>query len=206
MKGSVLLHLVIATAMFAAASFAAEPAIGVASALGTFTVDSTDVTGSTDLLNGAEILTTVAPSEIHLRNGVNVRLATRSAGAVFNDHAVLYEGALRVGNFGDYTVHASQFEVKADDPGAQAIIRMDKDTLEIASIGGSVQVTDGLALTTHVLSGTKMAFQQSGAAPAPAHRHKVASDRNTLLWAIGITAAAAIVIGCIAAAQGKSPF
>ena len=210
MKRSTLLSLVVAAAMFAAPSFAATPAIGVATAVGTFTVDSTAVTGSTNVLDGTEVQTTVAPSEIRLQNGVDVRLATRSAGAVFNDHVVLHQGAVRVGNFGDYTVNASQLEVKADDPGAQAIIRMNKNTVEIASIGGSVQVTDGLALTTHVLPGTKMAFQQSGVAPAqtgaaPAPK-PLPSDTKTLYWAIGATAVAAIVIGSIAAAQGKSPF
>jgi hypothetical protein len=210
MKQSTALKLVVVAAVFAAFSFPATPVIGVATAVGTFTVNSASVSGTTSVLDGTEVQTTVAPSEIRLQNGVDVRLATRSAGAVFNDHVVLHEGAVRVGNFGDYSVNASKLEIRADDSRAQAIIRMHKDTVEIASIGGSVQVTDGLSFTTHVLAGTKVAFQQSGAAPAqtgaaPAPK-PLPSDTKTLLWVIGVTAVAAIVIGSIAAAQGKSAF
>ncbi len=62
-----------------------------------------------------------------------------------------------------------------------------------------------------------MSFQQSsanpadqtttGAAPAPAPSpKKMPSDEKTFLWAIGISAVAALAIGLTAAAQGKSPF
>jgi hypothetical protein len=195
--------------------FAAAPLIGVATAVGGYSVDSLPASGTTNLVEGTSLKTASSPSDIHLDNGASVRLATRSAGTLFSDHVVLDQGAVRVNSFSGYQVNAGQFLIQADSPEAQAVVRFNKKTIEVASLGGALRVTDGGAMLTRVASGTKMSFRQSGASPgqpqqvaqtgaAPAPRGP--SDRKTLLWVIGITAAAALAIGLTAAAQGKSPF
>lgn len=229
MTRNVFLTLVVASAFSAAGSFAATPAIGVATAVGAFSVNNASITGNVDVFDGTALRTTIAPGDVHLGNGVAVRLATRSAGTVFGDHMVLREGAVRVTNFDQYPIEVHDLEVQADDAGATAIVRVTPKTIEVASIGGSVNVTDGGAMLTRVAAGTKMSFQnqnsgannsqtqpgqtqpgQTGAAPAqtgapPAEKGPI-SDKKAILWAAGICAVGAIVVGSIAAAQGKSPF
>jgi len=156
-----------------------------------------------------------APSEVHLSGGADVRLATRSAGTFFADHIALEQGAMRVSSFNGLTVNARQLQIASDEAGTQAVVRIGKKTVEVASIGGSVNVMDS-GLLTRVAAGTKVSFQQTGAsspdqqsttgaAPAPT-RGKMPSDEKTFIWAIGITAVAGLVVGLTAAAQGKSPF
>ncbi len=176
--------------------FGASPAIGTNGSYGPIT-------------EGAQLETAASASDLSLENGVSVRLSPRSAGTVFSDHIVLEEGSLRVGNFNGYTVDAGQIRIQATDPGAQAVVRVTNKTIEVASVGGNLNVTDGGAMLTRVVSGTRMSFQQSAAGTrtgaAPAHK-RLPSDEHIMVWMIGITAVAALAIGLTAAAQGKSPF
>ena len=195
--------------------FAANATIGVASTIGTISINQALISGKSELSDGSRLETTSAPSDVRLSNGVDVRLATRSAGSFFSDHVILDQGALKVGNFNNISVDAAQLKISSDEAGSQAVVRMTKKTVEIASLGGSVNVMDG-GLLTRVAAGTKMSFQQTGgspdqsnvntgATPAPAPR-RMPSDQKTFFWVIGITAVAALAIGLTAAAQGKSPF
>jgi hypothetical protein len=187
--------------LFSVGCFAASPTIGVVTSSGS---------GEMSVTDGSALKTESAASDVRLDNGVAVRLAPRSAGTVFGDHAVLEEGAARVSNFGGYQVQAGQLIIEAETPETAAVIRFRKETIEVASIGGAVKVTDGGAMLTRVAAGSKLAFQnsgaspaQSGASPAPNKSH---SETKVWLWVIGGIAAAALAIGLTAAAQGKSPF
>lgn len=212
----------IAAIASAAPVWAAGPAIGVATAVGAFSLNSASVTGNADVVEGAQLRTTVAPSNVRLESGVDVRLATRSAGTVFGDHLVLREGAVRMANFNGYPVQVNDLQVQADTPGAQAIVRITAGSVEVASLGGAVKVTDGGAMLTRVAGGTKMSFQNSGTNPggtnpgqtgaspaqtgaAPAEKGPV-SDKKVILWTAGVCAVGAIVVGALAASEGKSPF
>jgi hypothetical protein len=181
-------------------------------------VNQAAVSGPTNLSDGSSLETTTTPTEIHLAIGADVRLATRSAGTFYADHVQLNQGALRVSNFGGLKVNASQLEIGSDDPGAQAVIRFKRNNIEIASVGGAVNVMDS-GMLTRVAAGTKMSFQQSGAgtnpqaqpantgaATAAPKTGKMPGDEKTFIWVIGITAVAALVVGLTAAKQGKSPF
>lgn len=220
--GNGFFSLAVLAVLSAAPAFSASPSIGVATAVGSYSVDSSSVTGNTDVFNGTQLRTTIAPSDVHLANGADVRLATRSQGTLFSDHLELSDGALRVSKFDSYPVHARQLQIQADTPGAEAIIRMKGRTVEIASLGGTVRVTDGGAMLTRVSAGTKIAFQnttappaQSGAAPgqapaatgaAPAPEQGPLSNKKAILWTAGVCAVGGLVVGLIAAEQGKTPF
>jgi hypothetical protein len=217
MKRNGFLNLLLAAALSSGAAFSGSPSIGVANAAGSFSLNNAVVQGSSDVFNGARLDTISSPSEIHLQSGADVRLSSKSSGTVFADHAVLERGAMRVGNFDKYSVEVRQLQIQADSPGSEAVVRLKGNTVEVASLGGSVRVGDGASMLTHVAAGTKMSFQdaaaggrsgaQSGAQTgAPSGRPKVASDTHVLYWFIGVTAGAAIAIGAIAAAKGKSPF
>lgn len=221
MTRNVFLTFVVATALSAAPAFAASPTIGVATAVGAFSVNNASISGNVDVFDGTQLRTTIAPGDVHLDNGVDVRLATRSAGTVFGDHLVLREGAVRIAKFDSYPVEVHDLQIQADNPATTAIVRMTAKTIEVASIGGTLKVTDGGAMLTRVAAGTKMSFQnqntgtntgqtgatpgQTGAAPAPAEKGPM-SDKKAILWAAGVCAVGAIVVGSIAASQGKSPF
>lgn len=209
-------------ALFATSSFAAgagngpvaNAPIGIAMGIGTFTVDSASVAGPIDIASGTELQTTITPSDVHLENGVDVRLATRSTTTLYGDRVVLKDGAVRVNHFADYSVQVGGLTVQADSFGTEAIIRTTPKNIEIASIGGTVRVSDGGAMMTRVAAGTKMAFQNTGANPgqtptvtgaAPAEKGPI-SDKKAILVSAGVCAVGAIVVGSIAAAQGKSPF
>jgi hypothetical protein len=196
------LTALVCAAVFSVVCFAASPTIGV--------VATSSTAGETSLIDGSALKTENTASDVRLDNGVAVHFAPRSAGTVFTDHTVLEQGAARVSNFASYPIEAGKLSVQSETPGTEAVIRLENRTIEIASLGGALKVTDGGAMLTRVEAGTKMSFQNSGATPgqsgaSPAPR-KPRSETKTWLWVIGGISAAALAIGLTAAAQGKSPF
>jgi ferric-dicitrate binding protein FerR (iron transport regulator) len=160
---------------------------------------------------GSVLQTESAPREVHLDNGIDVLMASRSMGTLYGDRVVLERGAARVSHFDGYRVDAGQLHIEADTPGAEAVVRMHKSEIQVASTRGALKITDGAALVTRVTVGSKMSFQNSGAsadqsASGAAPEKKPRSELKTYLWVIGGIAAAAIAIGFVATAQGKSPF
>jgi len=179
---------------------AATPTIGTISSIST---------GETSLTEGSLIAASNTASDVRLESGVNVHLAARSSGTIFSDHAVLGQGSARVSNFAGYSVQAGQLQIDSDTPGTEAIVRLQKDSIEIASLGGDVKVSSGGAMLTRVVSGTRMSFQSSGASQgksgaAPGNR--TSSETKVWIWVIVGISAAALAIGLTAAAKGKSPF
>jgi hypothetical protein len=149
---------------------------------------------------GTQLETTASASDVSLQNGVDLRLSARSASTIFHDHLVLDDGAVRVSHFNGYPVNVRELRIESLDSSTQAIVRLTKGTVEVASLGGGLNVTDGGVMLTRVVAGTRMSFQQNS---APAHK-PLPSDQHTMLWVIGVTAVAALVIGLTAASQGKS--
>jgi hypothetical protein len=135
---------------------------------------------------------------------------------LYEHRVVLERGMLRASHLDNYIIDVRHLEIAADTPGAEAVIRIKKDTVEVASLGGAVKVSQGETMLARVAAGAKASFQSgasadqkqplsqttTGAAPAP----RGPSDKKTFYWIIGVTAAAALAIGLTAAAQGKSPF
>ena len=144
----------------------------------------------------ARIETASAPSEIRLDNGTDLFWSGRSAGTVYSDHLVLDEGAVRVKNFKDYSIDARDLHIRTAEPGTAAVVRLNGQTIEVASLGGALNVSDGGAMLTRVAAGTRVSFRHGS--------NSSRGDRHVMLWIIVITAAAALAIGLTAAAQGKS--
>ncbi len=146
-----------------------------------------------------------AATDVQLESGVAVHLAARSTGTIFTDHAVLVEGAARISNFSGYPVEAHGLQIESETPNAQAVIRFQKDAIEVASMGGALNVSAGGALLTRVTSGTRMSFQNTGATIGPSGKRRWSETKTWVCIIVGISAAA-LAIGLTAAAQGKSPF
>jgi ferric-dicitrate binding protein FerR (iron transport regulator) len=149
------------------------------------------------------IQTEGAAREVVLANGVSLRLEARSVGTIYSDHAVIEQGAARVSHFGGYQVQAGDLLIEAETPASQAVIRWEKDSVEVASLGGPVRVSDGGVMLTRVTAGSRAAFQATGATPGAKKRP---SETKVFVWVIVAISAAALAIGLTAAAQGKSPF
>lgn len=205
-------NFLLAAAVSAGVAFSGSPSIGVANAGGSFSVNNAVFQGTASVVDGAKLETSSSPSDVHLQNGTDVRLSSKSAGTVYTDHVILERGAMRVGNFDKYSVDVRHLHVLADSPQSEAVVRLKGNTVEVASLGGSVRVGDGASMLTHVAAGTRISFQDAAAqtgtqtGASTGQRPKIASDTHVLLWFIAITAGAAIAIGSVAAAKGKSPF
>ena len=154
------LYLCLASALTLAACLAVPPTIGIASAGGTFTVNSNQVDGNANLLEGSEIKTGKASSQIFLQNGAALTLGIDSAGTIYRDHMLLQGGATKVDNMNGYSIHAATYRIEQGQPASQAVVRLDGDTVEVAALAGLLNVFDRKgALLTHVGSGTASAFQ-----------------------------------------------
>ena len=80
-------------------------------------------------------------TDVHLENGVAVHLAPHSNGTIYSDHAVLEQGAAHVSNFSGYQVQAGGLQIESETPNTQAAIRVQQNTIEVASLGGSLKVS-----------------------------------------------------------------
>ena len=148
-------------------------------------------------------------SDVHLENGAALHFSAHSTGTIFVDHAVIEQGAAHVSNFAGYKVQAGELQIETDKPTTQAAIRIGQNSIEIASLGGNLRVSAAGTLLTTVSSGSRLAFQNTGATPpaqtGAAPGKKARSELKTWTWIIIGISAAALAIGLTAVAQGKSP-
>lgn len=168
MKLTCLRIVAAVTALSAGSAFAVTPVIGVASAFGSFTVDSSNVTGNSNVYDGSQINTGSVTSQLFLQGGSSVMLATNTGATVYNDHLVLTQGAVRVDNMNKYDVRALGYRVAADEPNSQAAVRLREGAVEVASMSGALKVFDqNGAMLTRIGAGTASSFKpgQSGADP-----------------------------------------
>lgn len=154
------LYFCFVSSLSLAVSLALPPTIGIASAVGTFMVNSNEVEGNSNLFEGSEIRTGKASSQIFLQNGATLTLGIDSAGTIYRDHLLLQGGATKVDNMNGYSIHAATYRIEQGQAASQAVVRLDGDTLEVAALAGSLNVFDRKgALLTHIGSGTASAFQ-----------------------------------------------
>ncbi len=150
----------LASLLSVVASFALPPTIGIASAFGTFIVNSNQVEGNANVFEGSEIKTGKASSQVFLQNGAALTLGIDSAGTIYRDHLLLQGGATKVDNMTGYSIHVATYRIKQGQPASQAVVRLDGDMVEVAALAGSLDVYDRKgALLTHIGSGTASAFQ-----------------------------------------------
>jgi len=159
--------LVVVAAVTIAYVIAASPAIGVASAVGTFMVNSSEVEGNANLFDGSRIRTDKASSKVYLMSGAALVLGINSAGTIYRDHFTLNQGATKVDNLTGYSIHAERYDIRQGKPSSQAVVRIDQGTVEIAALAGSLNIFDEKgALLTRIGAGTASAFQ-SGLSTLP---------------------------------------
>jgi hypothetical protein len=143
---------------------AATPTIGVASAVGTFMINGAEVEGNANVFDGSEIKTSNASSQIFLQNGSALTLGIQSSGIFYHDRFLLERGTTKVANMNRFAIESGSYRIEGT-PAAQAIVRLDGDTVEVAALTGSLNVFNSKgALLTRIGSGTASAFQSGATA------------------------------------------
>jgi len=175
-----------------ALTFAASPAIGIASAVGTFMLNSSEVEGNANLFDGSRIRTDKASSKVYLMSGAALVLGINSAGTIYRDHFTLNQGATKVDNLTGYSIHADKYDIRQGKPSSQAVVRLDQGTVEIAALAGSLNIFDEKgALLTRIGAGTASAFQ-SGLSTLPSGASTDNNNRARRLALLSIMTGSAL--------------
>ena len=87
---------------------AAGPALGTATARGSFTIDNATIAGNATLFEGNHIETGKASSQLQLNNGARMQLAAESSGIVYRDRLVLEKGT----EGGNFQVEANSLRIR----------------------------------------------------------------------------------------------
>lgn len=203
MKFNSLMTVALVAAVSAVSAFAVTPGIGVASAFGSFSVNSAQVSGNANIFNGSQVRTDKAASQILLQNGSSLTLATNTAATIYNDHLVIREGAARVDDMTNYNVEGLGYHVVADEPGSQTAVRLNNGAFEVASMSGAVKVFDSKgAMLTRIGAGTASSFKpgQSGASGGSGAAASTigSGSTNVLLYGAVVAGLAGAGLGTLA--------
>ncbi len=159
--------LLLAGALAAAPAFAGPVIVGVATALGSFSVNNSSVNGTANLPEGAQLKTTLSTGQVTLKGGSNVVLGTNSAANFYDSKVVMVHGMARFDNMKPgFKVAASSLRVENDQAGGQGAVRLNGDKVEVASVIGNMNVYNLQgALVARVAAGSVVAVDegQSGA-------------------------------------------
>jgi hypothetical protein len=167
MKLTAVTKLCFATGLSLSGSFAGTPTIGVASALGTFSVNDAKVEGNANIFSGSQVKTDTASSRVYLQNGAALTLGTNSAGTLYKDHVVLQQGSAKVDGADTYGINAGNLRIQSTVPLTQAAVRLDGNIVQVAAFTGSVNVLNGHGiLLKRISAGTASEFQNDANAVA----------------------------------------
>jgi hypothetical protein len=205
MNGKKISQLILGSVVCITVCSALPPTIGIASAVGSFVVNSNRVDGNANLFEGSELKTGKASSQVFLQNGAALTLGIDSAGTIYRDHLLLQQGATKIDNMNGYSVHASDYRIEQGEPASQAVVRLDENMVEIAALTGSLNVFGKTgSLLTHVGSGTATAFQvgRSGAdpgqgAPSPNNNNRKKYQTATALLLAATLAGLGLAVAAV---------
>lgn len=120
---------------------AASPAIGTATATGSFAVNQSAVTGKATLFDGAVVETAKSSSRVDLSNGSRIELNANSSLLVNGTQAVLQKGSGQFVGLGSYNLRARTLRIEPTGPSAVAQVRLTGErNVEVAALAGSVRV------------------------------------------------------------------
>lgn len=116
---------------------AAPTGIGVAMSEGNIVIDSASTAGNATIFNGDTVETQSAGSQVRLKDGAQLRLASESMATVYSDHIDLKKGSARITG---YAANASGLNVRADGKSSASVSMRDQGLVEIAALTGDVHV------------------------------------------------------------------
>ena len=123
------------------AAVAAEPALGVATANGSFRLNNSTVNGNATLFDGAVIETTGTPSRVWLNNGPHLELSATAKAKVYRKRLVLETGMSDFSRPGKYQIEAGAFRISAVTPDSRGrVARNGKTAVQVAALSGALRV------------------------------------------------------------------
>ncbi len=190
MKLTAASKLCFVTGLSLSCSFAANPTVGVASALGTFSVNNAKVEGNANIFNGSQISTDQAASRVYLQNGAALTLGAYSTGTLYKDHVVLQQGSAKVDGINGYSVQAGKLRIQGAEALSGAVVRLDGNRVQVAALAGSVKVlTQRGALLSRVNAGSASEFD-ADAAGAPGGQSGATAGQSGATAQTGATSGA----------------
>jgi len=157
-------------------ALAGPAVVGVATAIGSFSVNNTPVSGTANLTDGALLKTTGTTGQVMLTGGSGALLGTNTAAEFYGSKVVLLHGMARFDNLKPgFKVDAASLRVENDQVGGQGAVRLNGHKVEVASVIGNMNVYNARgALLTRVAAGTVVAVDdgQSGASQDCTGSHK----------------------------------
>lgn len=175
-----LLFLLLAVALASTPAFAGPAVVGVATAIGSFSVDNSTVSGTANLTDGAVLRTTVSTGQVMLKGGSDVVLGTNSAAAFYDNKVVLVHGMARFDNLKPgFKVSASSLRIENDQVGGQGAVRLNGDRVEVASVIGNMNVYNQQgALLTRVAAGAVFSVGDSQSGATAGQKDCTGSHKN----------------------------
>jgi len=162
-------------------ALAATPAIGVASARGSFRIDNAPVAGNGTIFEGTTIETNKASGELRLIDGVRMALGAETRGKVYRDRLVLERGAGQLSNASRYGVEANSLRVIPS--GAEAVGRVSirgGNRVQVAALAGGFRVVNASGLMiASVAAGRTLEFETSAGASGPSRMTGCVVKRDT---------------------------
>jgi len=151
-------------------SLAAPPAIGIATARGSFRVDNSPVQGNATLFEGTTVETSAVSSSLWLKAGSQVVVGAASRTQIFTDRMVLEKGEGKMAYAPRYRLEALNLRILPDSEGAGArVVLREPGRVSVTALTGQIRVTtsDGLLLA-RLEPGRSLEFQpQAGGAAGP---------------------------------------
>ena len=149
-------------------SLAAPPAIGIATARGSFRVDNSPVQGNATLFEGTTVETSAVSSSLWLKAGGQVVVGAASRSQIFTDRMVLEKGEGKMEYAPGYRLEAQNLRILPDSKGAGAqVVVREPGRVSVTALTGQVRVTtsDGLLLA-RLEPGRSLEFQPQAAGAA----------------------------------------
>jgi hypothetical protein len=146
---------------------AASPAIGVASAKGSFDLDASKTAGNGTLFEGSTVETGKATSELKMANGVRMTLDSGTRGKVFRNHLLLEKGTGQIES-GTYTIMARALQIQPSPSGQAKVTLKGGNRVLVAALNSRVRITNTSGLLIAELApgrALELEPQEAGAAP-----------------------------------------
>ena len=147
---------------------AATSAIGLATANGSFQVNTTKVWGNTTLFDGSVIETANSPSQSKLNDGAQLRLATDSRATVHGSRLVLEKGSGQLESAAA-SIEARSPHIVPAAAGTLAQVQLSGSRqVLVAAVRGTVWVTNaGGLLVASLNAGSTLSFDPQAGAAGP---------------------------------------
>lgn len=132
------LVLVCGSLVFASAS---PPVIGVVRSVGAFRINQASVPGSATIFDGSSLQTGATSSNINLKTGQRLLLASGSAAEIHQDRLVLSKGTAELSSAAAYRIDTRSLHIGAADPTTSIRVMIDgAKQVRVTATGGRAEV------------------------------------------------------------------